>query len=83
MYKLNVKALAIALGSAWALCMLFAGWASIFGWSTKFVEIMSSVYIGFEPTFLGGIVGAIWGFVDGAIAGLVIAIIYNVVSKWK
>ena len=61
MNKLNVKALAIALGSAWAFCMLFAGWASIFGWSVKFVEIMGSVYIGFGPTFLGGIIGAIWG----------------------
>jgi len=83
MDRLNVKALAIALGSAWSLCMLFSGWAAIFGWSEKFVEIMGSVYIGFEPTFIGGIVGAIWGFIDGAIAGLVIALVYNAVLKWK
>lgn len=83
MEKINVKALSVALGSAWALCMLFAGWASIFGWSVKFVEIMGSVYIGFEPTFLGGIIGAAWGFIDGAVAGLVIAVIYNAVSKTK
>ncbi len=81
MNKLNVKALAIALGSSWALCMLLTGWASIFGWSAKFVEVMGSIYIGFEPTLLGGIVGAIWGFVDGAIAGLLIAIIYNAAAK--
>jgi hypothetical protein len=81
MNKLNVKALAISLGSAWALCMLFAGWASIFGWSVKFVDIMGSVYIGFEPSILGGIIGALWGFIDGAIAGLVIALIYNFFSK--
>jgi len=81
MHKLNVKALAIALGSAWALCMLFTGWAAMFGWSTKFVEIMGSAYIGFEPSFLGGIIGALWGFLDGAIGGLVIALIYNAVSR--
>ncbi len=83
MEKLNVKGLAIGLGVAWSFCMLFIGWASIFGWSANIVEVMSSVYIGFKPTFLGGIIGAAWGFVDGAIGGLIIAIIYNAVAKKK
>jgi len=81
MNKLNVKALTIALGSAWALCMLLAGWAAMFGWSVKFVEVMGSAYIGFEPSFLGGIIGAFWGFVDGAVGGFVIAVIYNAIAK--
>jgi hypothetical protein len=81
MNRLNVKALAIAVGSAWALCMLFAGWAAIFGWSVKFVEIMGSVYIGYEATFVGGIIGALWGFLDGAVGGLIIALIYNAIAK--
>ncbi|MFQ6063015.1 MAG: bacteriophage holin [Methanosarcinales archaeon] len=83
MEKLNIKALAVGLGISWAVCMLFVGWASIFGWGTKFVEIMSSVYIGFTPTFLGGIIGAIWGFIDGAIGGAIIALVYNVIVKKK
>ncbi len=81
MERLSVKGLAIGLGVSWAICMLFAGWASIFGWGTKFVEVMASVYIGLKPTFLGGIIGAIWAFIDGAIGGLVIAIVYNAVTK--
>lgn len=81
MNKLNAKALAIALGSAWGIGVLFIGWAGIFGWYTPFIEIMASAYIGFEPTFLGGIIGAAWGFADGAIGGLIIAIIYNAVLK--
>ena len=81
MNRLNVKALAIAVGSAWSLCMLFAGWAAIFGWSVKFVEIMGSVYIGYEATFVGGIIGALWGFLDGAVGGLIIALIYNAIAK--
>jgi len=83
MERLSVKGLAIGLGSSWAFCMLLAGWASIFGWCTKFVEVMASVYLGFKPTFLGGIIGAIWGFIDGAIGGLIIAVIYNAVTKKK
>jgi hypothetical protein len=81
MEKLNVKALAVALGVSWAFCMLFVGWASIFGWGTEFVKIMSSVYIGFRPTFLGGVIGAIWGFIDGAIGGAIIALVYNTIAK--
>lgn len=81
MNRLNVKALAIAIGSSWGLCMLFAGWAAIFGWSVQFVEVMASVYVGYGASFLGGIIGALWGFVDGAIAGVIIAFVYNMVAK--
>lgn len=63
--------------------MLFAGWASILGWCAKFVEIMASIYIGFKPTFLGGIIGAIWGFIDGAVGGAIIAFVYNIATKKK
>ncbi|NOZ64445.1 MAG: membrane-associated protein [Caldiserica bacterium] len=81
MERLSVKGLAVGLGVSWAICMLFVGWASIFGWGTKFVEVMSSVYVGFNPTFLGGIIGAVWGFIDGAIGGLIIAVVYNAVTR--
>lgn len=83
MEKLSVKALAVGLGISWAVCILFAGWASIFGWGAKFVEVMSSVYIGFAPTFLGGVIGAIWGFIDGAIGGAIIALVYNAIVRKK
>lgn len=83
MEKLNVKALAVALGASWGGGMLFLGWASIFGWGTKVVDVISSVYIGFAPTFLGGIIGAIWGFADAAIGGAIIALIYNYIVKRK
>lgn len=80
MEKLNIKALAFGLGVSWAFAMLFLGWASMFGWGTKLVEVMASVYIGYAPSFLGGIIGAIWGFFDGAIGGAIIAYAYNNVA---
>ncbi len=83
MEKLNVKALAIGLGVSWGSAMLFLGWASMFGWGIKFVEIIASVYIGFAPSFIGGIIGAIWGFFDGAIGGAIIAFVYNTVEGRK
>jgi hypothetical protein len=84
MEKLNVKALAIAMGVLWGLCMLCIGWTSwLFNWGTDFVTTMSSMYIWFKPTFLGGIIGAIWGFFDAAIGGIVIAWVYNMVAAKK
>jgi hypothetical protein len=82
MGKLNVKALAIAGGVMWGVYMLFIGWFSwLFNWGTNFVVAMSSVYIWFRPTFIGGIIGAIWGFLDGAFAGAIIAWVYNMAAK--
>lgn len=83
MERLNVKGLAIAFGVTWAVFVLFIGWAAIFGWGTEMVEVISSVYIGFRPTLLGGIIGAVWAFIDGAIWGLLIAVIYNKVAQKK
>jgi hypothetical protein len=81
MEKLNVKALALSLGATWSFFMLCIGWTSMFGWGTRVVEVMSSVYIGYAPCFVGGIIGALWGFLDGAVGGLIIALVYNAVAR--
>ena len=76
-----MRGLATAFGVTWSICMLFAGLASMFGWCTKFIEVMSSIYIGLKPTFLGSIIGVVWGLSDGVVGGLLIALIYNAVVK--
>jgi len=79
--KFSVIGLALGIGIYWGLAMLVAGWFSVIGWGNAFVQVMSSFYIGFESTFIGSIVGGIWGFVDGLIAGAVIAFFYNTFRK--
>ena len=81
--KFNVWAFGVALGIVWGLSMLIAGWTSIFGWGAMFVNTMSSVYLGYIPSFGGGIVGAIWGFVDGFIGGVLLSFIYNRIACKK
>ena len=83
MKKLSVKGLALAFGISWAIGMLLLGWMSAFGWGTKILELLSSLYIGFKPGFWGGIVGAAWGLIDGAIGGALVALIYNAVAGSK
>ena len=80
MEKLNVKALAVGIGVLWAIYVLFIGWVAAFGWGTELVTVLSSLYIGYSASFVGGIIGGIWAFIDGAIAGAIIAWVYNKVT---
>lgn len=79
--KLNILACTISAGLVWAISVLLAGWFSIFGWGNAFVLVMKSIYIGYDPTFVGGIIGGIWAFFDGAIAGLLFSFFYNLIAK--
>jgi hypothetical protein len=79
--KLSVKALGITSGVIWGGCMLTCGLINLGSrsYGGSFLKLMSSVYPGFHnarnvPDVL---VGAGYGFVDGTIAGALIAAVYN------
>ena len=79
--KLSVKALAITSGLVWGGAMLTCGLVNLAArpYGRKFLELMSSVYPGFHNSGTLGdvLVGAGYGFVDGAICGSAVAAIYN------
>ena len=80
--KLDVKALGLALGILWGgACLIMGITTMFFNWGTLFVALMSSLYIGYKATILGSLLGGIWGFIDAGIAGLIIAWLYNKLSK--
>ncbi len=82
MAKLDVKAFGLSCGIVWALGMLIMGILNMrFNWGEAFVEIISSLYVGFKPTVSGIIIGAVWGFVDAGIAGVVVGWLYNKLAK--
>lgn len=83
MNSLKVKSLALSLGITWGLGVLVLGWFSMFNWGADITEVLSSLYIGYSASFFGAIIGGIWGFVDGAIGGILIAFFYNVFSHKK
>jgi len=80
MERLDVRALALGMGTLWASYVLQLGWIAQFGWGTKLQEGLASLYVGYRPTFRGSLVGAAWGFLDGALAGAVIATVYKAVA---
>ncbi|MFT5540143.1 MAG: hypothetical protein ACI82H_001669 [Alphaproteobacteria bacterium] len=82
MTTLNTRALALAFGVTWASGILVLGLAArLIGLGVPMVGLFGSVYLGFAPTFTGTAIGTLWAFVDGAIAGAIIALVYNCASK--
>ncbi len=82
MAKLVVKAFGLACGIIWGAVMLILGLAGhFFAYGAKFGEAMASIYIGYTPTLLGSVIGGIYGCIDGGIAGLALAWLYNKLAK--
>ncbi len=75
---LGVISFGLAVAITSAVFTFFLGlMAAFFGWGVELAGALSSVYIGFSPTFVGTIAGAVWAFVVGFAAGIMIAWLYN------
>jgi hypothetical protein len=78
MSKLSIKALGLAMGILWGAAMFFLGILNMFSnWGSGIQQAMATLYIGYQPTILGSIIGGIWGFFDCGIAGILLAWLYN------
>ena len=75
---LGVVSFGLALGLTSAIFVFLLGlMAAWFGWGVELASTLSSLYIGYGPTFVGSISGAVWAFVDGLLFGVVVAWLYN------
>lgn len=81
MNKCQPLALGVAIGVLWAVYVFSAAIMAMFGWGVALVNVLASFYIGYAASIAGAAIGAIWAFVDGFVAGVVIAWIYNIVAK--
>jgi hypothetical protein len=80
--KCDPIALGLGIGIIAAAYAFFLGLAVMwFDWGTDILNGLSSLYIGYNATFIGSLIGALWAFVDGFIAGAVIAWLYNIFKK--
>lgn len=79
--QLSYKGLAIAAGLLWGGAILFVGLINLGvpAYGMHFLEGVSSVYPWFHAsrTFGDLVIGTLDGCVDGAIAGLIFAWLYN------
>ena len=69
--------LGLSFGIVWAAGILLVGFTAMFGWGNALVDVLASVYIGYGASVAGALIGAVWAFADGFIAGALIGWIYN------
>lgn len=80
--EIRKRALGIAFGTVWGLAMLLGTWwILIIGAKGDIFSKAGVFYLGYNLSWLGGLIGFIWGFVYGFIAGVIIAWMYNLVNK--
>jgi len=79
MHPLHPKATAIAFGGTCAVGVLLLALISMIqgSYGNTLISILSTVYIGYDNTIPGAVLGSIWAFVDGGIGGYIFALIYN------
>ena len=80
--KLNVKAFAFTCGIIWGIGLfLITWWIIVFGGASGESTLIGRVYLGYRISPLGSIIGLIWAFADGLIAGAIFAWLYNQISS--
>ncbi len=82
MIKFDDVGFGFSLGCAWGTCVFMLSLASRASQrAERVVHLFAKVYRGFDETLLGGFIGAVWGFFDGVVSGLLIAWIYNTIIR--
>jgi len=85
--SLNIKALAIAGAIVWGGCCLLVGLANLIwaSYGAACLDVAASIYPGYHGPdgFFSVIVLTLYALVDGAVAGAVIAWLYNWAARPK
>lgn len=79
--RMNIKAFALSAGILSAITLfIIALTASAFDWGVLTVELLADIYPGYRAGLAGGLIGALWGFVDFGVAAAAFAWLYNKIS---
>ncbi len=80
--QLNLIAYSAAFSIMWAAFIFCIGLtAAYLNWGNGIVTAMSTLYLGYDATLIGAIIGGIWALIDGAVGGAIFAVVYNYVAK--
>ena len=76
--KLNVKALALACSILWGSAVfLVTWWVIVISGASGEITWLGHIYLGYNISPAGSLIGLGWGLVDGFIGGAVLAWLYN------
>jgi len=83
--KLSIKALALTAAILWSITLLIVGAANVMfpGYGSSFLELMGSIYPGYQPGmgYSSVLIGAMYGFLDAAVGAAIFAWLYNCFAK--
>jgi hypothetical protein len=80
--ELHKRAFGLAVGLISSLALLLGTWGLIIQTTPEKIESrLSWILKGYSYTWGGAVIGALWLFVFGFIAGAVFALLYNMFSK--
>ena len=84
MKKVSLKAITLSSAILWGFAMLFVGLIHMAApsYGGDFLRIMSSVYPGADtaPTLARVLLGTLYGFVDGGVAGCLFGLLYSAIA---
>ena len=79
---MSVRSVALTMAIFGAGTMfLLAWWLIITGNAEGPTTLFERIYIGYSFTPMGSLIGAVWGFIDGGIAGVIFAWLYNLIDR--
>ena len=79
---ISVRSLGLTM-AIFGSCSMFilAWWLILTDNAEGPATLFERIYIGYSFTPLGSVIGAVWGFVDWGIAGVIFAWLYNLINK--
>jgi hypothetical protein len=80
---LNVKGLALATGTVWGLALFILTLVAAGRGIGSNLSHISAVFIGYEVTYVGSLIGLAYGFASGLVAGGLLAAVYNAFARPK
>jgi hypothetical protein len=83
MQKINVMKFALAWGITFGIYVMVLGWLAMSGWGIAIVQTIASLYVGYGPSFVGGIIGGLYAFVDWTIGIAIVGWLYNAMLQNK
>ncbi|MFH1196775.1 MAG: hypothetical protein V1720_13820 [bacterium] len=76
--KLSIRALSLSGGIISGLILLLLTYAFILmGYEGATLVKLRNIYLGYSITWVGGLIGFLWGFLTGLVFGAILAWLYN------
>ena len=79
--SLNLKAFSLAAGILWGAVVFLMTLLSAARGTGQHVAMLASIYPGYQVSYLGSFVGMVYAFVTAAVAGGVLAWLYNKLAR--